>query len=62
MEPKLRILAIRLMSRMESCPGYAARLGMESGLTPRRPEREKPKRRSGQKKERAAPRPYWMSC
>lgn len=55
MEPKLRILTIRLMSRMESCPGYAARLGMESSMAPRRPERERPKRRSARKKERMTP-------
>ena len=32
MEPKLRIMTIRLLSKMEARPGYAAQLGI-SGTT-----------------------------
>lgn len=37
MEPKLRILTIRLMNQMGKRPGYAARIGIEGTMTKRRP-------------------------
>jgi len=32
-EPKLRIMTIRLLSRMEEQPGYAAQLGISGATT-----------------------------
>ena len=38
MNPKLRIMTIRLMEKMAERPGYAAWIGVEGCMTQKRPD------------------------
>ena len=38
MNPKLRIMTIRLMEKMAEHPGYAAWIGIEGNMTKNRPD------------------------
>ena len=38
MNPKLRIMTIRLMNKMTEHPGYAAAIGIEGSMTRKRPD------------------------
>ena len=38
MNPKLRLMTIRLMEKMAERPGYAAWIGIEGHMTKRRPD------------------------
>ena len=38
MNPKLRIMTIRLMEKMAEHPGYAALVGIEGSMTRNRPD------------------------
>ena len=38
MNPKLRIMTIRLMEKMAERPGYAAWIGVEGCMTKKRPD------------------------
>ena len=39
MNPKLRIMALRLMKKMAEHPGYAASIGIDGRMTRNRPDR-----------------------